>query len=243
MYRSRSLTQAGLESIFCHVLLSLFVIEKGLLHTARGAPPAQNDDGTITPTAPISSRACAPEAVLPVIRTLWTKYQSRLWTPYGIRDAFNSGTILTWYSQDVIRVDQGPCDTERVPYARAEGGNARQSGRAARLPRGNIRWFESRKRILLLPIEGGEFRQDDEDLTHPVNRQTKRAPDLQAEPMRLYARCPLRDMMKVVSHKFDRPGLTRIPTIHTLRGTRAIPFASTYSFHVHAHGRRYRFTL
>ena len=31
-------------------------------YKARGAPPAQNDDGTITPTAPISSIAVRPES-------------------------------------------------------------------------------------------------------------------------------------------------------------------------------------
>ena len=54
----------------------------------------------------------------------------------------------------VCPASRGPCDTERVQFTRAE--------------RGNFLWFESRKRILLLPITGGEFRQDNEALTHPV---------------------------------------------------------------------------
>ena len=75
-------------------------------YSARGAPPAQNDEGTITPTAPISSIAFAPDAVIPVIRNLWENYRSQLWTPYGFRDAFN--LKMNWYDTDIIGIDQGP---------------------------------------------------------------------------------------------------------------------------------------
>lgn len=75
-------------------------------YRARGAPPAQDDDGTITPTAPISSLAFAPEAALPVIRNLWNNYRAQLWSTYGFRDAFNPGA--GWWDTDVIGIDQGP---------------------------------------------------------------------------------------------------------------------------------------
>jgi len=76
---------------------------------ARGAPPAQDDDGTITPTAPISSIAFAPDSVLPTIRNMWNNYRSQLLTPsYGFRDAFNLSTPSPWYDADVIGIDQGP---------------------------------------------------------------------------------------------------------------------------------------
>jgi hypothetical protein len=77
-------------------------------YAARGAPPPQNDDGTITPTAPISSIAFAPEVVLPVIRNMWTSYRSQLWTPYGFRDAFNLSVAPAWWDTDIIGIDQGP---------------------------------------------------------------------------------------------------------------------------------------
>ncbi len=77
-------------------------------YSARGAPPAQNDDGTLVPTAPISSIAFAPEAVLPVIRNMWNNYRAQLWTPYGFRDAFNLSTKPAWYDTDIIGIDQGP---------------------------------------------------------------------------------------------------------------------------------------
>ena len=75
-------------------------------YSARGAPPAQNDEGTITPTAPISSIAFAPDAVIPVIRNMWENYRPQLWTQYGFRDAFN--LKMNWYDNDIIGIDQGP---------------------------------------------------------------------------------------------------------------------------------------
>ena len=75
-------------------------------YSARGAPPAQHDDGTIAPTAPIGSIAFAPEVVLPVIRNMWNNYRSQLWTPYGFRDAFN--LKANWWDTDIIGIDQGP---------------------------------------------------------------------------------------------------------------------------------------
>jgi hypothetical protein len=76
------------------------------LYLAHGAPPAENDNGTITPTAAISSIPFAPEIVLPVIENLWTNYKSQLWGPYGFRDAFN--LQLNWWGPDVLGIDQGP---------------------------------------------------------------------------------------------------------------------------------------
>lgn len=75
-------------------------------YRAHGAPPPENDDGTLVPTAAISSIAFAPEAVLPVIRTLWHTYGAQLWTKYGFRDAFN--LKVNWWGPDVIGIDQGP---------------------------------------------------------------------------------------------------------------------------------------
>jgi len=75
-------------------------------YRARGAPPAQNDDGTITPTAPVSSIAFAPEVVIPVIHKMWSTYGPQLWTQYGFRDAFNLN--VNWWDTDIIGIDQGP---------------------------------------------------------------------------------------------------------------------------------------
>ena len=75
-------------------------------YSARGAPPAQNDDGTLVPTAPISSLPFAPEVVIPAIHALWNNYRPQLWTQYGFRDAFNLN--VNWWGPDVIGIDQGP---------------------------------------------------------------------------------------------------------------------------------------
>lgn len=75
-------------------------------YIARGAPPAQNDDGTISPTAPVSSLPFAPEVVIPTMRNMWNAYRPQLWVQYGFRDAFN--LTRNWWGPDVIGIDAGP---------------------------------------------------------------------------------------------------------------------------------------
>jgi hypothetical protein len=75
-------------------------------YMARGAPPPENDNGTITPTAPISSLPFTPDESMAVIQYLWNHYRPQLWGPYGWRDAFNP--TQNWYGPDVIGIDQGP---------------------------------------------------------------------------------------------------------------------------------------
>jgi hypothetical protein len=75
-------------------------------YAARGAPPAQNDDGTIAPTAPGGSVPFAPEYAIPALRTFYDRYRTNIWTGYGFRDAFNLG--VNWWGPDVLGIDQGP---------------------------------------------------------------------------------------------------------------------------------------
>lgn len=75
-------------------------------YRARGAPPGQNDDGTITPTAAVSSIAFAPELAIPFIRNLYNTYAISVWGDYGFTDGFNLTT--GWWDTDVIGIDQGP---------------------------------------------------------------------------------------------------------------------------------------
>jgi len=75
-------------------------------YAAHGAPPAENDDGTIAPTAAGGSLAFAPEYALPALRQFYTQYRPRIWTAYGFRDAFNLGA--QWYGSDELGIDQGP---------------------------------------------------------------------------------------------------------------------------------------
>ncbi|MGD8394246.1 MAG: glucoamylase family protein [Candidatus Eiseniibacteriota bacterium] len=75
-------------------------------YMARGAPPAQNDDGTITPTAVAGSAPFAPEIVLPTLQHLYDTYGPQLWSIYGFKDGFN--LTQNWWATDYIGIDQGP---------------------------------------------------------------------------------------------------------------------------------------
>ena len=74
-------------------------------YKARGAPPAQNDDGTLAPTAVAGSLPFAWDVCLPALHNLYNNYPS-LWGPYGFRDAFN--LTRAWYDTDYIGIDEGP---------------------------------------------------------------------------------------------------------------------------------------
>jgi hypothetical protein len=80
-------------------------------YVAHGAPPAENDNGTITPTAAVSSIAFTPEICIPAIRNMYTNYPS-LWGAYGFRDAFNLNPSnhpgVPWYDTDFLGIDEGP---------------------------------------------------------------------------------------------------------------------------------------
>jgi len=75
-------------------------------YSARGVPPPENDDGTIAPTAAGGSIPFTPAESLAVLRNLDNNYRTRLWSPYGFRDAFN--LQADWWGSDVLGIDQGP---------------------------------------------------------------------------------------------------------------------------------------
>ncbi len=75
-------------------------------YLARGAPPAENDDGTIAPTAAGGSIAFAPEVCLPTLKYFYSHFRRSVWTAYGFRDAFNQGA--QWWDIDQLGIDQGP---------------------------------------------------------------------------------------------------------------------------------------
>jgi hypothetical protein len=75
-------------------------------YSARGAPPAENDDGTIAPTAAGGSIPFAPEICIPTLRNFYAKYRKELWTAYGFRDAFN--LTADWRDPETLGIDQGP---------------------------------------------------------------------------------------------------------------------------------------
>jgi hypothetical protein len=75
-------------------------------YAARGAPPAQNDNGTITPTAAISSIVFTPNESIGFIHYMWDHLRPSVWGPYGWKDGFNP--TAGWVGTDVIGIDQGP---------------------------------------------------------------------------------------------------------------------------------------
>jgi hypothetical protein len=88
-------------------------------YAARGM--ASYDDGTLAPTAMVSSLPFAPEIVLPGIRELERRYGAAIYRVYGFVDAFNpsfppdarpaTGTVVPgvgWVDADYLGIDQGP---------------------------------------------------------------------------------------------------------------------------------------
>ncbi len=75
-------------------------------YNARGAPPAQNDNGTITPTAPGGSVPFAPTEALACLQTMWENHRAQLWGIYGFKDAFN--LTQNWWGTDYLGIDEGP---------------------------------------------------------------------------------------------------------------------------------------
>ncbi|HEX9659324.1 MAG TPA: glucoamylase family protein, partial [Rhodothermales bacterium] len=67
-------------------------------YRARGAPPAQNDDGTIAPTAAGGSIVFTPEESIAALRHMYDEYRTSIWGPYGFRDAFN--VEAGWFDTD-----------------------------------------------------------------------------------------------------------------------------------------------
>ncbi len=65
-----------------------------------------NDDGTITPTAAISSMPYTPEESIAAFKNLYTKYGSEIWGPFGFKDAFN--VSQNWYASSYLAIDEGP---------------------------------------------------------------------------------------------------------------------------------------
>ena len=104
--RSYSIANPGHHAGYSDSLWGITASDAPGGYSARGAPPAQDDDGTIAPTAPIGSIAFAPEVVIPVIHKMWDTYHDQLWTTYGFRDAFNLDQ--NWWDTDVIGIDEGP---------------------------------------------------------------------------------------------------------------------------------------
>jgi hypothetical protein len=79
--------------------------EKGYkAHSAQDGP--RGDNGTITPTAALSSIVYTPQESLRCLRYLWEEHREGLWSEYGFRDAFSPSRH--WYAPAHLAIDQGP---------------------------------------------------------------------------------------------------------------------------------------
>ena len=92
-------------------------------YSARGAGRAHTlDDGTIAPTAAMSSLPFAPEIVIPAIEEMHSRYGSFIYSKFGFLDSFNRSFTAAnvrladgrvdpgfgWIAKDYLGIDQGP---------------------------------------------------------------------------------------------------------------------------------------
>ncbi len=72
----------------------------------RAHAPYSNDNGTITPTAALSSMPYTPTESIAALKNFYRTYGSSLWGEYGFKDAFNPEQ--NWFASSYIAIDQGP---------------------------------------------------------------------------------------------------------------------------------------
>ncbi len=65
-----------------------------------------NDNGTISPTAALSSMPYAPQDVMQAMRGFLSRHGDRAWGPFGFVDAFSEKR--DWYARTILAIDQGP---------------------------------------------------------------------------------------------------------------------------------------
>ncbi len=68
--------------------------------------PGKRDNGTITPTAALSSMPYTPRLSLQAARYFDNELGDRLWGPHGFYDSFN--LKANWFSNQHIAINQGP---------------------------------------------------------------------------------------------------------------------------------------
>lgn len=65
-----------------------------------------NDNGTITPTAAISSLPYTPAESMNALKFFYYTMGDKLWGDYGLVDAFNLNNL--WFADSYLAIDQGP---------------------------------------------------------------------------------------------------------------------------------------
>ncbi len=64
------------------------------------------DNGTLTPTAALSSMPYTPEKSMAALKHFYRDLGARTWGKYGFYDAYNAGR--DWYADSYLAIDQGP---------------------------------------------------------------------------------------------------------------------------------------
>ncbi|HEX3628454.1 MAG TPA: glucoamylase family protein [Verrucomicrobiae bacterium] len=72
----------------------------------RAFAPGLRDNGTLAPTASLSSMPYVPAESLSCLMEMYQKYGSKLWGPFGFYDAFNFSR--NWVSKTYLCIDEGP---------------------------------------------------------------------------------------------------------------------------------------
>ena len=68
--------------------------------------PMSNDNGTISPTAALSSFPYTPVESMLALKYFYFQQGEKLWGVYGFKDAFNLKE--NWYADSYLAIDQGP---------------------------------------------------------------------------------------------------------------------------------------
>ena len=69
-------------------------------------PTSTRDNGTITPTAALSSMPYTPTESLAALKHFYRNLGDKIWGNYGFVDAFNEE--VNWYADSYLAIDQGP---------------------------------------------------------------------------------------------------------------------------------------
>ncbi|WP_145913023.1 glucoamylase family protein [Lewinella sp. W8] len=75
-------------------------------YLAHAPDNRSTDNGTITPTAALSSMPYTPEESMAALKHFYREMGDQLWGPYGFYDAFNESR--NWYARSYLAIDQGP---------------------------------------------------------------------------------------------------------------------------------------
>ncbi|MEM7571746.1 MAG: glucoamylase family protein [Bacteroidota bacterium] len=75
-------------------------------YLAHSPDNAQQDNGTIAPTAALGSMPYTPNESMRALKYFYRELGAQLWGRYGFKDAFNLGA--NWFADSYLAIDQGP---------------------------------------------------------------------------------------------------------------------------------------